>query len=297
MDWDDLKYVLEIARRGGVTAAARRLGVNHATVSRRVGALERKTGVRLFDRLPAGYTPTPAGLEAVRAAEIMETAVLSLDGTLARRDIRTEGVVTVTAPLMFLASVPFLRMVADLKQAYPGIVLRLIASIDLLNLHQREADLAIRSSEQPDDSLFGLKLTPIRSAAYAAPSYLASQSRAIRQDTMEWIGHIPPDETENRPTEFYRDKIVALSANDKLVAAAAAKAGLGIANLPCYFGDHEPGLRRVSTLPTRAYSDFWLLTLPDLAKVARIRAVMQVFASSAKRLRAVFEGSAADNPS
>jgi len=296
MDWDDLKYVLEVARCGGVTAAARRLGVNHATVSRRVGALERKAGVRLFDRLPAGYTPTPAGLEAVRAAEDMETAALSLDRTLARRDIRTEGVVTVTAPLMFLASAPFLQMVADLKQAHPGIILRLIASIDLLNLHQREADLAIRSSEQPDDGLFGLKLTPIRAAAYAAPSYLDAYDGAVDPDTMEWIGHIPPNETENRQTEFYHDKTVALSANDKLVAASAAKAGLGIANLPCYYGDHEPGLRRVSTLPTRSYSDFWLLTLPDLAKVARIRAVMRVFAGSAKRIRSVFEGSAAGKP-
>lgn len=296
MDWDDLKYVLEIARCGGVTAAARRLGVNHATVSRRMGALERRAGVRFFDRLPTGYAPTSAGLEAVRAAEEMEAAALSLDRTLARRDIRTEGTVTVTAPLMFLASAPFLQMVADLKLAHPGIVLRLIASIDLLNLHQREADLAIRSSEQPDETLFGLKLTPIRAAAYAAPSYLDGLSEEVEPNEMEWIGHIPPHTTEHRQTEFYHDKAIALSANDKLVAASAAKAGLGVANLPCYFGDHEPGLRRVDAMPTRAYSDFWVLTLPDLAKVARIRAVMRVFAASAKTLRPVFEGVTARNP-
>lgn len=168
MDWDDLKYVLEVARCGGVTAAARRLGVNHATVSRRMGALEKQAGVRLFDRLPAGYSPTSAGLEAVRAAEAMESAALALDRTLARRDIRTEGTVTLTAPLMLLASVPFLQMVADLKKVQPGIVLRLIASIDLLNLHQREADIAIRSSERPDETLFGLKLTSIRAAQFGS---------------------------------------------------------------------------------------------------------------------------------
>jgi len=108
MNWDDLKYVLEVARNGGVTAAARRLGVNHATVSRRIAALEESACVRLFDRLPGGYSPTSAGLEAVRAAEQMESAAQDLDRQLARRDVRPEGDVTLTAPLMLLASKPFL---------------------------------------------------------------------------------------------------------------------------------------------------------------------------------------------
>lgn len=290
MDWDDLKYVLEIVRNGGVTAAARRLGVNHATVSRRISAMEKRAGVRLFDRLPSGFSPTSAGLEAVIAAERMEEAVQKLDRQLDRRDVRTEGHVTLTAPLMLLASKPFMHMVEDLKLRFPGIVLRLVASIDLLNLHQREADIAIRSTETPDENLFGLKFSAIRAAAYAAPSYLEMFDASTSAADMQWVGHLTGNRLNALSSEYYDDKPLTLSANDKLVAASAAKAGLGVANLPCYYGDSEDGLKRVEAFPMRAYGDLWILTHPDLSKVARIRAVMRTLADSAKRYRPLFEG-------
>jgi len=296
MNWDDLKFVLEIARSGGVTAAARRLGVNHATVSRRVASLEDRTGLRMFDRLPNGYSPTEAGLQAVSAAEQMEEAALGLDRQLDQRDVRPEGPVTITAPLMFLASQPFLEMAKAVRHTYPNILLRTLAGIDLLNLHRREADIAIRATGEPDESLFGLKLTEIRVCTYAAPSYVASIGSDAKPEDMTWIGHIPPGEAGPETSPFYDDKTVALSANDKLVAACAAKAGFGAVNLPCYYGDLDPGLVRVPGLPMRNYNDFWILTHPDLARVARIRAVMRLFADTARRLRPMFDGSKGQRP-
>ena len=136
-------------------------------------------------------------------------------------------------------------MVADLKHHHHAIVLRLVASIDLLNLHQREADIAIRSTEKPDESLFGLRLTGIRAAAYAAPTYIEKLARNAGPQDMEWIGHFASQKADREHTEYYRDKTIALSTNDKLVAARAARAGLGVANLPCYYGDGETGLGRV----------------------------------------------------
>ncbi|MEM7444771.1 MAG: LysR family transcriptional regulator [Pseudomonadota bacterium] len=294
MDWDDLKFVLEIARSGGVTAAARRLGVNHATVSRRIASLERQVGVRLFDRLPSGFAPTAAGLDAVDAAEQMEAAAIGLDRRLDQRDVRPEGPVTVSAPHIFLASEPFLEMATVLKQRYPGIVLRTLAGIDVLNLHQRETDIAIRATGAPDEGLFGLKLTEVRVHAYAAPAYLAGLAPEAGPDAMEWIGHIPQGSPGTEATDYHGGKTVSLASDDKLVAAFAARAGMGAAYLPCYFGDPMDGLLRLPGLPARAYPDLWIVTHPDLARVARIRTVMRLFGRVARRLKPVFDGSAAE---
>lgn len=106
-NWDDLKFVLAIAKAGSVTKASRSLGVTHSTVSRRLTALEDRMGTRLFDRLPEGFTPTVAGEEAVEAARRMEMEVVSLDTRITARDAELEGPLRVTAAqLIFRRSLP-----------------------------------------------------------------------------------------------------------------------------------------------------------------------------------------------
>ncbi len=293
MDWDDLRFVLAVHRHGGVSGAARSLAVNHSTVSRRIAGLEARLGVRFFDRLPGGYAATEAGFEAVAAAEEMERSVLALDRTVASRDHRPGGLVTVTAPLMVVMG-PFAEALAGFRQRYPEIEVRILATNDLLNLHRREADLAIRATDAPDESLFGLRVVEQRAAVYAAAGYLDRHGEALAENPaeaeLEWIGG--RDQTAPPPEvlAIYPRCRVVLRTDDKLAALAAAKAGLGLCRLPCFCGDREAQLRRVPGLGLARYPDKWLLTHQDLANVERIRLFMRFAAQAIRPQRPLFMG-------
>jgi len=120
MDWDDLRYVLATSRQGGLSGAAKALGVNHATVARRISAAEEALQVKLFDRLPGGYRPTDAGRSAARAAEGLETQVADLQRDIGARDTEVAGDLTVTAPQLMIEHIlaPILR---DFGQAHPDV--------------------------------------------------------------------------------------------------------------------------------------------------------------------------------
>src|SRR5688572_22664476 len=105
IDWDDLRYVLAVADSGSLNRAASTLRVNRTTVLRRINAFERKHGVRLFERLPSGYTLTDAGNEILAAARGFESAIVSLERKLAGQDLRAEGLVRVTTTDTLLTSV------------------------------------------------------------------------------------------------------------------------------------------------------------------------------------------------
>ena len=290
LDWDDLRFVLAVHRHGGVSGAARSLAVNHSTVSRRIAGLEKRLGVRFFDRLPSGFAATDAGYEAVAAAEAMERTVLSLDRTVAARDYRPSGQVTITAPLMVVLG-PFSEALAGFRQRYPEIEVRVLATNELLNLHRREADLAIRSTDAPDESLFGLRLTEQRAAVYASKAYLEHLLvKPPAEARLDWIGNTEQAAPPPEVLSAYPRCRVVVRTDDKLAALAAARAGLGLCRLPCFCGDRETALRRVPGLELSRYPDKWLLTHQDLAGVERIRLLMRFAAEAIRPMRPLFMG-------
>ncbi len=293
MDWDDLRFVLAVQRGGGVSGAARTLNVNHSTVSRRIATLEKSIGVRLFDRLPSGYAPTEAGLEAVSAAEAMERSVLSLDRSVAARDRQPSGLVTVTAPLMVVMG-PIIQSLPAFRSRYPEIEVRVLATSDLLNLHRRECDLAFRATDTPDEDLFGLRLTEQRAAFYAARDYLEHFGPALVENPaevpLEWIGNRDQEAPPPEVTAVFPRSRVTLRFDDKLAALAAMKAGLGACRLPCFWGDRDETLWRVPGLGLSRYRSKWLLTHQDLANVERIRLFMRFAAEAIRPLRPLFMG-------
>lgn len=293
MDWDDLKHVLAVSRQGGLSGAARLLGVNHSTVSRRITSMEERLGAQLFERTPTGHQPTEAGLEAINAAERMEEASIAFERRLAGKDNQPAGLVTLTAPLMILMG-PFMEIAARFRDAHPQIELKLIASNDLLDLQRREADVAIRVSDAPDERLFGMRLTEQRSAVYAAPAYLARHAAAIRDHPetapLEWIGHDTQDAPPPEVQQVFPATRLSVRMNDKLGMMAAAKAGMGMVRLPCFQGDVDPALARAPRLGLYRYPDKWILTHPDLRKSERIRLVMRFAAEAVRRKRALFMG-------
>src|SRR5579864_5811322 len=150
MSWDDLRLVLAIARRGTLSGAARQLGVTHSTVFRRLEAIERNTGARLFDRFRDGYAPTAAGDAMAAVAARIGEDVLELERRLSGQDLRPSGVVrlTTTDTLALAVAMPHL---AAFRAAYPEIRLEIAVTNVVADLRRRDADIALRPTPDPPE--------------------------------------------------------------------------------------------------------------------------------------------------
>jgi len=287
LDWNDLRHVLETARQGGISGAARVLGVNHGTVARRITAAEQALGARLFDRLASGYVPTAAGLDAVRAAEAMEASGAVLDRQVGARDADLDGPLTVTAPQLLAERIlgPIFR---DFVAANPGIELTLVATNDVLNLARRQADVAIRISNSPAPTLVGRRVAEQRAAVYATPELIGRDAGGLAP--LDWVRFTswpgPPKKIINiRPNLNVR-----LAVDDMMAAIGAVRAGVGATRMACVLGDTDPALTRVPGLPVFPYSPLWVLTHADLKRVPRIRAFVDFTATRLRALRPLFTG-------
>lgn len=288
-DWDDLRFVLAAAREGGFSGAARALGVNHATVSRRIAGLEARLGVRLFDRLPRGIVPTAAGERALETARRAEAEMLGLAQDLAGRDRALAGPLTVTAPQLLIA-VHLAGVFAAYGARHPGVELTVNASNAPLNLHRREADVAIRVSNAPEDTLVGRRASGQRRAFYLARGYLDAHRAAIEAPGAEtgldclafqwWEDGVPEALTALHPRSR-----VAMRFDDMVALHAAVRAGAGVGLLPCFLGDSDADLIRLPGIEPIPYLDIWVVTHPSLRRVPRVRAFM-AFVGEAIRARA-----------
>ena len=187
IEWDDLRYVLAVADAGSLAGAARNLGVNHTTVLRRVGAFEKRLGLRLFERLPTGYVLTAGGEELIAAARHIDDTVTALERKLAGQDLRLSGAVRVTTTDTLMASI-LPEILAEFRAAHPGIQVEVALSNLMFNLTKRDADVAIRPANDPPETLVGRRIAKIAFAIYASPRYLraAAQDRGSRAH--EWVG-------------------------------------------------------------------------------------------------------------
>lgn len=275
MNWDDIKFVLSVARWGGVRSAAQHLKVHHSTVSRRIEALESTLNVRLFDRLPEGLVLTAAGERLTAVAKDFDARLSDAARELSGLDTELSGVLTVTMgePVARLCIGPRLD---EFCAVYPQLELRFLITYDTLDVSRREADVAIRMDNNPPDTLVGKRLFAYFQSLYAAPEYLAQHDLAKEPETARWIGwgaDDGPHPSWTAQTPFPNTPAWG-SFTDLSVQVAAAKAGLGLAMLPCMVADPEPGLTRLPNAPTYPARDIWLLTHNDLRKTARVKAFM-----------------------
>ena len=285
---DDLRLLTVLAETGSLAAAARRLDVHHASAWRRLGALEERLGVRLFDRGRQAYVPTPAGEEAVASARRAMDELDELERRLMGRDVRPTGIVRLTTTETLLGLLA--PAIVKLRAEHPGIVLEVVTADAFFTL-SRDADIALRPAVSAPEHLSARKLAAIATAVYASHTYL---ERHAHDDTEhDWLA--PDDRLAHLGSARWIDthvpaERIVFRASSIPALHAAARAGLGLAALPCYMGDRDPRLARVMPPIAEMASTLWLLTHPDLRRTARVRAVLDLLAARLVRHRELLAG-------
>jgi DNA-binding transcriptional LysR family regulator len=279
IDWDNVRYFLAVARGGSVRAAAERLGVNHATVLRRVAQLERRLGVQVFEKLPSGYRLTAAGEEVLEFADQMEASSHQLETRVFGRDQRARGLLRVTLP-PFFATHLLMPDLTDFARLHPDIEIEILSTGEVANLTNREADVAIRfvvDRKTLPLNLHGLMGPELASSVYLSRDLLAAW-RAGAQGPIRPIvinDHGIPDwarEGEVRTTE------VPFRTPDAEAQIAAVRQGIGLTRLPCFVGDSDRRLVRAPGIQPRLNGALWLLTHGETRKTKRVRLFIE-FAS------------------
>lgn len=280
MDWDDLRVFLELARRGSLSAAARALRLSHATVGRRLTALESALGRTLVERRPDGYRLTDEG-EAVRAlAEAMDDRAQAI-----RRREGGGGGLSGTVRLTMtqaLADRFLIPRLGPLRAAHPDLDLEIVTDNRALSLARREADLAIRLARPQHGDLIGRRLATLGYGLYAAPD---APDALVGYD--ETLADLPEAAWL---AQHGGGRRVAFRANSVLGQMAAAVAGFGAALLPCMLAEGEPGLLRLPPPGPPLTREAWLLVHRDRKDVPRVRAVIDHLTDLFERERARLEG-------
>ena len=292
-DWDDLQSFLAVARSGRLTLAARRMGVDHTTLGRRLTGLERALGTSLFERHATGYSLTQQGERLLANAEAMEGMALSIMEDLAGSGGSLSGAVRIGAPDGF-GSFFLAPRIGRLGQQHPDLELQLVAMPRLFSLSKREADIAISVAQPEAGRLHARKLTDYELGLYAARSYL-DQGPPITG-----IGDLPGhrfisyiDDLVYTPELDYlpqisRDIRPSLKSASLVAQFRAVQAGAGIAVLPCFLVAGETDLVRLLPQEVRLIRTFWLLVHSDLRHLSRIRVTAEFIAEEVRRNSRLF---------
>jgi DNA-binding transcriptional LysR family regulator len=293
--WQDLTYFLAVARGGTLASAAATLSVNPSTVHRRIAALERSVGTRLFDRSPRGYAPTDAGADLLSHALEIESAVMRAERELSGRDDSLAGTVRL-ATVDDLALSVLGTILGEFRERHPSI--RLEVSIDAtpVDMGRRQADVAIRPGQEPQDrNLIARRVCRVDSALYGSRSYL---SRRPPPATIDDLGEHPivrADESRRHlPMERYVDRYApadrtAFRSNSMLARLGAVRDAVGLGMLPCFIADREPELVRIGPVRPEAAAGLWVLCHADLRRNAKVRALVDFTYQGLVRQRERFE--------
>lgn len=279
MNWNDLKVFLAIADAGSLAGAAAALGNNHSTIFRRLNALESDISTQVFDRLPTGYTPTPAGERLLELARQADEAIHAIEREIAGRDLAPSGTVRLTtAPNIARKIVP--DAIKALRKTHPKITVEISTGDSDYDLNRREADIALRATGKPPGHLIGRKVMQLD--WWICCSTISRRKQPTRPDQLQGEPLIGADASLMRLKAFrwleseYGQWIVTRT-NDLSTMASLARTGVGLAALPA--DQNETGVRRLFRIPDIT-GELWLLTHPDLRDVRRIKVVWDALADA-----------------
>lgn len=280
MSWDDLHYLVVLAREGTLSATARVLGVDHVTVARRVAALEAASGLKLVDRRARLLRLTEDGQRIAALAAPMEEAAFAVERAARAAGPEIAGEVAISAPPS-LANVLIAPRLVMLRQQYPAIHIKLIGEKRSASLSRREADLALRLSRPTEPGLVARKIGHFGFGLYGAPAYL-------KETPPHAHAFIAYDASmDDTPQQLWLKSIagtreIVLRTSDLENQAAAARTGLGLAALPHFLGDGDPQLARYETGLKEVGREVWLVVHRDLRRAPPVRVVMAFLAGCLK---------------
>lgn len=274
-DWEDMRHFIALAETGTLSGAARALKVDHATVGRRVSALEQALGGPLIERLPKRWVLTESGRRVAEVAQGMKSQAHDLERAMRAQHLPLSGTVTISTPPLFASHFLAPRLVA-LRRLYPDLHVTLLGDKAVASLTQQEADLAVRISRPREASSVSRKLGTMEFWLYAAPGYEDKP-----QAEWEFVAYDPSLDQALEQVwlcDFAGDRPIVFRANDLTSQIAAARAGIGIAALPCFAGSQDAGLAPLSVDLKRAARDIYLVVHADLRRVPAVRAVLDFIA-------------------
>ncbi|MEM1024240.1 MAG: LysR family transcriptional regulator [Myxococcota bacterium] len=279
MDWNDARFFLAVMRAGSLSAAAKALRCSHSTVRRRLQSLEQNVGVDLFVAAHDGLTPTALATESLARAEALEQAALSFERALSGGSTELQGrlrITTVDALSEWLAPA-----LVEYARLHPGVQLELCTENRLLDLSRGEAEVAVRVSNSPSPSLFGRRVGRLEFAPFAS-RVLLERSEALGE-RLPWLLYTEDQGavlTERWYAEFEDGRTPLLRVSSAAALLALVRAGVGAALLPDFM-EGGPELVRLRPRLDGLGVDLWCLTHFDLRHTARVRAFMEVLASTA----------------
>ncbi|MGO6668018.1 LysR family transcriptional regulator [Rhizobium ruizarguesonis] len=271
IDWDDLRHFLALAQSGTLLGAAKQLGVEHATISRRVSSLETSLGRKLVDRRGRRIMLTSDGAQVARHAALVaaQTAAIEQLGRSSATELR--GHVRISAPPA-LSSVLLAKPIAAVRRSHPGVEVTLVGEKRLASLNRREADIAVRMSRPEDGDYAIVKLGETSFHLYASKTYLET----VSPPDWTFIGY---DETMNaspqqlRLIELAAGRPIAVRSSVLEFQAATASLGAGVVMLPDFAVLESSGLQRIETKQPLT-REVWLVVHSDIKDVPSVRVVV-----------------------
>jgi DNA-binding transcriptional LysR family regulator len=292
MDWDKVRIFLEVARTGQILGAAKRLKLNHATVARKLTALEKDLKTKLVNRQTTGSSLTPSGVALLAAAERAESELLRVGSQLTSVAEKVSGTVRIGAPdglgNYFLAS-----QLGAFAAANPALIVQLVALPRTFSLAKREADIVVTLERPTEGRLISTKLTDYTLSVYASEDYL-KRAAPIQK----------PDDLADHLLITYIHDIIYSRALDyastlgELVTrryecgsvvgqVEAVRAGHGVGILHDYAAERYPELKRV--LPAIRFTrSYWLVSHPDTHETRRVREVRRYIVAKVRKARNQF---------
>jgi DNA-binding transcriptional LysR family regulator len=295
-DWDDLKYLLGVARHGSTLAAGRALGVDQSTVQRRLMELERRLGQALVQKLPTGYRLTEFGQAMLPHAEGVEQAVEAFEQRLAAAVAEVAGVIRVTCPEPIVYRITQSSFLDRFRARHPKLEVHFVMSDKYVDLMKGDADVALRSGDTDDGELVGRKIGDSIWAVYASRTYIERHGRPERVEDLAQHALVGFDDTmaKHRIAAWLQrvapDASLVARSNSVLGLVYSAKASVGVAPLPIALGDAEPDLVRVIE-PVAELTRIWrVLTTPELRRTPRVSAFFDFVVEEIETLRPIITG-------
>jgi len=289
-NWDDLRIVLAIAEHGTLSGAARRLRISHPTLSRRLRQIEQRLGARLFERTPTSLHLTAAGEEMRQLALRLRDDIAELERHIGGRDAGLGGPIRLTAPDA-VSEYLLPGILAEVCREHAELTIELVVSNQVLSLAQRSADIALRITASPDETLRGRRVGTVAMAIYATRNLPVPETMG-NFTGIPWVGFDTALACSG-PGTWVANNIpesdIRFRANTLLGAAQAVRSGIGCGLLPCFVGGSIPDLVRLST-PLPALSvPLWLLVHPE-ARLPRIRRACDALAAKLREAAPLLTG-------